>query len=166
MAGPSVQSWNGFATLERTTPDILGGPNGSYALTAGSVTYHVSGIEALISACHWAGTATVVLPAGPSSGAAGVFGTLTGNPPQLLAPYEYSVQVSTPFGPQSEIEFTRSNCPEGAEELEETSERIPFGVVFNTGSQTSADGFHYAGTTEESQGSLTKTETWVFEAKP
>jgi hypothetical protein len=166
LAGSSVQSWNGFATLERTTPNILGGPNGSYALTAGSVTYHLSGTEALISACHWSGTATVILPAGPGSGGAGVFGTLQGNSPQLLAPYEYNIQVSTPFGPQSEIEFVRTNCPEGAKELEETSERIPFGVVFNTGSQTSADGLHYAGSTEKNEGGVTTTETWVFEAKP
>jgi hypothetical protein len=164
-SGPSLHSWNGFATFERTTPNILGGPNGSYALTSGSVTYHLSGIEAQISACHWSGTATVILPAGPASGAAGVLGTMQGNPPQLLAPYGYSIQVSTPFGPQSEIEFVRTNCPEGAEELEETSERIPFGVAFETGPQSSADGLHYAGTREEDQGE-TLTEAWVFEAKP
>jgi hypothetical protein len=161
-AGASVHSWSGGATLERTSPDVLGGPNGAYSLKAGSVTYHVSGIEGLISACHWSGSAFVNLPPGGGSGGAGVFG----EPPEFLAPYTYSIQVNTPPPPASEIEFTRSDCPEGAEELNDTKEKMAFGVNFNTGSQISADGIHYAGSTEENQGGITHTETWVFEGKP
>jgi hypothetical protein len=162
-AGPSVYSWSGGATLERTTPDVLGGPNGAYSLIAGSITYHVSGIEGLASACHWSGTAVIGLPH-PSGGggAASVFGTL----PELTEPYEYGIQVTTPPPPAAEIEFTRSNCPEGADELEGTTDKISYLVAFNTGQQISADGIHYAGSTEENQGGATMKQSWVFEATP
>ena len=162
-AGPSVRSWSGGATLERTAPDVLGGPNGVFSLTAGSITYHVSGIEGLISACHWSGTAVIGLPH-PSGGggSASVFGTL----PELTEPYEYGIQVTTPPPPAAEVEFTRSNCPEGADELEGTKEKIPYLVAFDTGRQISADGNHYAGSTEKNEGGATRTETWMFEGQP
>jgi hypothetical protein len=162
LAGPSVQSWNGGATLERTTPDLLGGPNGAYALTAGTVTYHLSGIEALISACQWSGTAVVSLPSGGGSGSAGVFGT----PPEFTAPYEYNVKTVTPPPPQSQVTFTRHDCPPGADELEGTEETIPFGVDFETGQQKSVDGLVYAGSTEKEEGGVSFKQSWVFEAKP
>ena len=162
-AGPSVHSWSGGATLDRTTPDVIGGPNGAYSLSAGSVTYHLSGIEGLISACHWSGTAVIGLPhPGGGSGSATVFGT----PPEFMAPYEYSIQVITPPPPAAEIEFTRSNCPEGADELEDTKEKIPFLVEFDTGLQQSEDGIHFAGSTEKKEGGVTLKQSWVFEGTP
>ena len=162
-AGPSVYSWSGGATLERTTPDVIGGPNGAYSLTAGSVTYHVSGIEGLISACHWSGTAVIGSPH-PSGGggSAGVFGA----PPEFMAPYEYSIQVTTPPPPAAEITFTRSNCPEGADELEEHRRNDPLPGRVRHGTSR----YPKMGSTTRAQGRKRRRgdaqETWVFEAQP
>jgi hypothetical protein len=161
MNGPSVTSWNGGATLKRSSPDVIGGPNGAYELEAGSLTVHVSGQEGLgVTGCEWSGTEFVNLPAGPGYGSAGVFGT----PPEFIAPYNYNIKVVTPFGTM--LTFTRKNCPEGAEEEEGTEQTIPFSVEFRTGEQVSEDGIHYAGSTEENQAGAIFTHSWVFEGQP
>jgi hypothetical protein len=162
--GPSVQSWNGGATLERSIPAVIGGPSGPYDLSAGTITYHVSGQEGLgVTDCQWSGTKVVELPAGPSSGSAGVFGA----PPEFIEPpYSYSIRVATP--PLSEFTFTRHDCGKSAEEAgyEGSEQTIPFAAELNTGEQVSEDGIHYTGSTEENQGGATHTQSWVFEGKP
>ena len=162
LKGPSVQSWSGGATLDRSAPAVVGGATGPYTLSAGSVTYHLSGQEGLgVTACQWSGTRVVALPAGAGSGSAGVFGA----PPDFTAPpYEYSIRIVTP--PLEEITFTRHSCPEGAEEEEGKEVTIPFLVEFNTETQTSADGIDYSGSREEKSGGATITQSWVFKGEP
>jgi hypothetical protein len=160
LNGPSVTSFNGSATFNRSTPDVIGGPNGSFNLFSGNITIHVSGQEGLgVTGCKWSGTTVVELPIGPTSGGMGVFGT----PPEFKEPYSYSIRVATPFG--TNLTFTRHDCPSGAAEYEGTEQTIPVGAELDVGEQTSEDGVHYAGSDEEIQGSLTKTETWAFEAQ-
>jgi hypothetical protein len=163
LKGPSIESWNGGATLDRSGPLVLGGATGSYNLASGSITYHLSGQEGLgVTGCKWSGTRVVSLPAGPSSGSAGVFGA----PPTFSdPPYSYSISISTP--PLEEITYSRNSCPEAAQKegWEGKEETIPFGVSFNTGEQESPDGIEYSGSTEESAG-VTIKQSWAFKGEP
>ena len=161
LNGPSVQSWSGTATLVRNIPDFLGGPNGTYQLESGGVTYHVSGQEGLgVTGCQWSGTHVVQLPVGMSSGSASVLGTL----PEMIEPYGYSIQINTP--PLEEFTYTRHDCPEGAkDEWEGKEETIPFLVSLNVEGE-SPDGVAFSGSQEESFGGYTARKSWNFEAKP
>jgi hypothetical protein len=160
--GPSVESWSGTATLDRSGPNVSGGAVGSYALASGGITYQVSGQEGLgVTACQWSGSKVVELPAGSASGSGGVLGA----PPKFIEPpYTYSIRISTP--PLVEFTFTRHDCPPGAEEEEGKEETIPFGAELDTGEQTSPDGIVYTGSKEESFLNTTITENWNFEGKP
>lgn len=149
----SVLEWTGGAAFERATPAFLGGPNGSFQVKPGTYTVVASGNGMFLGApmCSMSGSAQF-----PLSSQGSIF--VSGAPPEMTAPYEYSFSLSSEGVPMMPI--TLSGCPPEAKELEKTYE---WPVAFSLeGNGISDDGITFAGSETESGGGITRESSWSF----
>jgi hypothetical protein len=150
----SVFEWSGNVVFDRYTPNVIGGPNGGFKVTSGLYTFTVSGNDVLVvgSTCSQKGSGQfAVSPTGELS----AFGQF----PDLVAPYDYSFQLSSIGIPM--ITITLFNCGPGAEELEGDQFSYPASLFFTQEDpHQSLDGIDFSGSETVTQGIVTLEKIW------
>lgn len=160
MLGPSVLSFTGNLTFDRFSPAVLGGANGSYAISSGGFTLTASGIDITgVSGCSMTGSKIYTLPPGQGSGTFSVQGTL----PNLEPPFTYGFQI---VPPNEMMTITRHSCPPGAETLEGSTQQVSGLIsIVTTGTPTSLDGVGYTGSEDQTVMGGGQTVSWNFTGK-
>jgi hypothetical protein len=156
---PSVQEWSGTATFDRLSQTVFGGADGIYGLSSGGVTLTASGVSL--------SSGTGCLQTGAASGKiSGGSAHVSGSGPELMAPYEYSMEGSLPF---LKLKVILHDCPEQAkkEGYEGKEEEITPIYEFDSAGQTSADGISYVGFRNQDFGGGSGNEqSWDFHGEP
>ena len=149
----------GNATYDRTVPSVYGGASGTYFLTSGEMTITASGKDSVIPTCQMSGSKHVTL--GDGNGTMDVTSTVFGG---FEPPYNYFMNA-TPVGPDTVVTVTRSNCANP----DDNGDGVVFfqtpGLANQGGSQQSADGIVYDGSTSSSQAGVTFNQSWSFRGR-
>jgi hypothetical protein len=154
--GGSTYEWAGKADFERSTEALMGGADGQYKMTSGTVTGTASGSAAALGApsCSQSGSGQFAL-----SPADSVFLVL----PRLVEtdPYPYTFTIQTSVA--TEYYEVKITCPDPKEN---TTSGIP--TTFTVSPLTvqySADGKDFSGSETIEEGLRTIKRTWSFHAK-